>query len=510
MQGTEQTLFKLRGEYNMGKYVLVIDEGTTGTRALVFDEKLGIVGQAYEEITQYTPSGDRVEHDAEEIYQKSLKMCKKAVEDAKIKPEDISCIGITNQRNTCLLWDKNTGEPLYNAIVWQDSRTADVCTKIKATEEFEKILYSTGKVIAPHCSGIILQWLINNVPIAKEKVESGDALFGTIDSWLVWKLTEGKTHATSYSNASSCGCLDVKKGEWNKEFLDFLNVPINVFPEIKSESADYGTTNIFGMPIPITGVIADQQSALFAQGCHTEGTVKCTNGTGSFMDINIGTNCVVASGGLDTLIAWNLDNETTYAVEGFAAVTGAAVQWLRDGLEVITESKETEAIANQVKDTNGVYFVPALVGLMSPFQDPYARGTIIGITPGVKKAHIIRATLEAIAFGVKDIMDVVEKEVGVKIAEVKIDGGASQNNLLAQMMADYINAKIDRPLSHEATSLGAAQMAGLYLGLWTKEEISSVIKIEKSFTPQITEEERTIAYEGWSEAVKRSMNWIKK
>jgi glycerol kinase len=494
----------------MGKYVLVIDEGTTGTRALIFNKKFEIMGQSYEEITQYTPSGDRVEHDAEEIYEKSVKLCEKAVKEAKIKPEEIACIGITNQRNTCLLWDKNTGKPLYNAIVWQDSRTADACTEIKATPEFKKILYSTGKVIAPHCSGMILQWLIQNVPDAKEKIESGDALFGTIDTWLVWKLTEGKVHAVSYSNASSMGCLDIKTGKWNKEFFDFLKVPSSVFPEIKSESADYGMTNILGRPIPITGVIADQQSALFAQGCHTAGTVKCTNGTGSFMDINIGTNCVVASGGLDTLVAWNLNNETTYAVEGFAAVTGAAVQWLRDGMEIIASSKETEAIANQVKDTNGVYFVPALVGLMAPYQDPYARGTIIGITPGVKKAHIVRATLEAIAFGVKDIMNVVEKEVGVKIKEVKIDGGASQNNLLAQMMADYFNAKIDRPLSHEATSLGAAQMAGIYAGLWSKEELSAVMKVEKSFTPQLSEEKRTMAYEKWTEAVKRSMNWIKK
>lgn len=494
----------------MGKYVLVIDEGTTGTRALVFNEKLDIVGQSYEEITQYTPSGDRVEHDAEEIYEKSVKMCKQALEKANIEPGEIIGIGITNQRNTCLLWDKNTGKPLYNAIVWQDSRTADVCTKIKSTPEFEKILNSTGKVIAPHCSGVILQWLINNVPEAKAKVESKDALFGTIDSWLVWKLTNGKTHATSYSNASSTGCIDLKNSSWNKEFLEFLNIPISVFPEIKSESDNYGITNFLGVPIPITGVIADQQSALFAQGCHKEGTVKCTNGTGSFMDINIGTNCIVASGGLDTLIAWKLDNEITYAVEGFAAVTGAAVQWLRDGLELITASKETEEIANSVKDTNGVYFVPALVGLMAPYQDSYARGTIIGITPGVKKAHIIRATLEAIAFGVKDIMDVVEKEVKVKISEVKIDGGASQNNLLAQMMADYINAKIDRPLSHEATSLGAAQMAGLYLGLWSKDEISTKVKIERSFKPQISEEAREKTYEGWKEAVKRSMNWIKR
>jgi len=493
----------------MEQYVLVIDEGTTGTRAVVFNKQFHVVGQGYEEITQYTPSEDKVEHDPEEIYLKSIEMCRKALIEAHIKPEHISCIGISNQRNTCMLWDKKTGKPLYHAIVWQDTRTADVVTKIKEGPEFKKILNSTGKVIATHCSGVILQWLLNNVPGAKEKVKSGDALFGTIDTWLVWKLTGGKVHAVSYSNASSMGCLDIHKGVWNKEFLDYLNVPVSVFPEIRSESADYGKTDVLGIPIPITGVCADQQSALFAQGCLTQGTVKCTNGTGSFMDINIGTKCIVASGGLDTLIAWKLGNETTYAVEGFAAVTGSAVQWLRDGLEIIKESKETEALARQVEDSNGVYFVPALVGLITPYQDPYARGTIVGISRGVKRAHVVRATLEAIAFRTKDIMNVVEKEVGVKIKEVKVDGGASKNDLLCQMMADYINARIDRPSSVEATSLGAAQLAGLCAGVWKKGDLASAVKIEKSFEPQITDEQRAKAYDGWLEAVKRSMNWVK-
>ncbi len=493
----------------MDKYVLVLDEGTTGTRAVVFNQQFQVLGDSYIEVTQYTPSNDKVEHDADEIYSKTVAMCKNAIIKAHIRPRDIACIGITNQRNTCLLWDKKTGKPLYHALVWQDTRTADVCTQIRATPEFDKILQSTGKVIATHCSGLLLQWLINNVPGVKDKVESGDALFGTIDAWLVWKLTGGKVHAISYSNASSCGCLDIHKGVWDQEFLDYLHLPVSIFPEVRSESADYGTTNVFGIPIPITGVCADQQSALFAEGCLTQGTVKCTNGTGSFMDINIGPHCVIASGGLDTLIAWKLDNETTYAVEGFAAVTGSAIQWLRDGLGIIKDSKETEELARQVEDTNGVYFVPALVGLITPYQDPYARGTIVGISRGVKKAHIVRATLEAIAFRTKDILSVVEKETGVKISDIKIDGGASSNDLLAQMMADYIDARIDRPLSVEATSLGAAEFAGLYAGLWNKDDLASAVHIEKSFMPHITDDQRTTAYDTWQEAVKRSMNWVK-
>lgn len=500
----------IRGGFLMKNYILVIDEGTTGTRAILFDRDFRIVGKSYAEITQYTPSEDKVEHDPVEIFDKSLEMCKKVIADTGVNPEEIACIGITNQRNTCLLWDKETGEPLYNAIVWQDTRTAEACSKIKESPKiFQRILDSTGKIIAPHCSATILDWLLKNVPGAKELVDSGRALFGTIDSWLVWKLTEGKTHAVSYSNASSMGCIDLSTGSWNKELFDYIGVPISVFPEIRSESSGYGITNLLGAPIPITGVIADQQSALFAQGCHSPGSVKCTNGTGSFMDINIGNEYKVVGNGLDTLIAWKLGDEITYAIEGFAPVTGAAVQWLRDGLELIESSDESEELARQVPDTNGVYFVPALAGLASPHQDPYARGVIVGLSLGVKKAHVIRATLEAIAFSIKDIMDVVEKTTGVKIKSIKIDGGASKNNLLAQMMADYIDAQIARTVTSEATSLGAALMAGLHIGMWKLEDLSNIAQIEKTFMPNISEAERTEKYNGWLEAVNRSLKWIK-
>jgi len=493
----------------MKKFVLVIDEGTTGTRALIFNEKFQIVAQSYEEFTQYTPSEDKVEHDALEIYNKSIKMCKQAIGEAMISPEDIACIGITSQRATCVVWDKKTGEPLYNAIVWQDTRTAGFCQELNAGDWGEKARKTTGWTLAPVYSSMMLNWYIKNVPTIKEKIEVGEALFGTIDTWLVWKLTGGKKHAVSYSNASVMGSLDLKTGEWYEEFLTFLGIDTTIFPEIITDAGDYGVTqkDIFGAEIPITGVIADQHAALFAQGCRTEGTGKITNGTGSFLDINVGNECVISDQGLNTVIAWKIGDEMTYALEGFESVTGSAVQWLRDGLEVITESGETEALARSVEDSNGVYFVPALAGLSAPYHDPYARGTIFGITRGTKKAHLVRATLEGIAFRLKDIMDVVEKESGVKMKAIRIDGGASKNNFLAQLMADMMDVQIDRPFSVEATSLGAAEMAGLYIGLWKEEDFEAALTIDKTFLPEISDEKRNKAYAGWQEAIKRSMNW---
>jgi glycerol kinase len=487
---------------------MVIDEGTTGTRALIFDKDFNVTSQAYDEITQYTPKEDRVEHDPEEIYAKSVSMCKKAIEGAGIDPGDIDCIGITNQRNTLVLWDKTTGKPLYNAIVWQDTRVGDICNEIKKTPWFDKILQTTGKVMAPHCVVILTKWLMDNVPGVKEKMDKGDVLLGTIDSWLIWKLTSGRVHATCFSDAASAGYLDIHRGVLASEFLSHFGVPERIFPKVQSESSDYGTTDVFGRPIPITGAVADQQSALFAEGCYEKGMVKCTNGTGTFMDINIGTKCTVASGGLDTLIAWKLGDEIVYAAEGYEAVTGAAVQWLRSGLEMITASKDTEAIASSVSDSNGVFFVPALAGLITPQQDPFARGLIIGLNMGVKKAHIVRATLEGIAFRTKDIIDVVERETGIKIIEMKIDGGASNNNLLAQLMADFMNAKVSRPKLVEATSIGAAQFAGLYTGFYTWDDFKKTHEIQYVFEPKISAGERNEKYGLWKRAIERSREWL--
>ncbi len=493
----------------MKNYVLVIDEGTTGTRALIFNREFQIVAQSYEEFKQYTPSEDKVEHDAVEIYEKSIKMCKKAIETAMISPEEIACIGITNQRATCLVWDKKTGDPYYNAIVWQDNRTAELCRSINAGEWGEKARKATGWTVAPVYSSLMLKWFIENVPKIKAGIDSDEALFGTIDTYLIWKLTGGKKHAVSYSNASVMGSLDLKSGQWYDEFLTYLGIDVSIYPELVTDSGDYGVTekSIFGCEIPITGVIADQHAALYAQGCRTGGTGKITNGTGSFLDINVGNEVVISDQGLNTVIAWKIGDETLYALEGFESVTGSAVQWLRDGLEVIASSSETEDLARSVEDSNGVYFVPALAGLSAPYHDPFARGTIFGITRGTKKAHLVRATLEGIAYRLKDIMDVVEKESQVKMKTIRIDGGASKNNLLAQMMADMMDVQIDRPFSVEATSLGAAQMAGLYIGLWEPKDFDAALTIEKTFTPEITDEKRDKGYKGWKEAIKRSMNW---
>lgn len=495
----------------MKNYVLVIDEGTTGTRALIFDKEFNIVSQCYEEFTQYTPSEDKVEHDAMEIYAKSVGVCREAIEKAKIASSDIAAIGITNQRATCLVWDKNTGVPLYNAIVWQDNRTAALCQEINDSEWGEKARKATGWTVAPVYSSLMLHWYLENVPEIKEKIESGDALFGTIDTWLIWKLTGGKSHVVSYSNASVMGSLDLSTGKWYTEFLDYLGISTDIYPEIVNDSGNYGTTepDIFGAEIPICGAIADQHAALYAQGCRSKGTCKITNGTGSFLDINIGDECVVSDQGLNTVIAWKIGDEINYALEGFEAVTGSAVQWLRDGLQVIDKSSESEPLARSVEDSNGVYFVPALAGLSAPYHDPYARGTIFGISRGTTKAHIVRATLEGVAYRLKDILDVVEKESGVKMTDIRIDGGASMNDLLAQLMADMLDARVDRPLSVEATSLGAAEMAGLAAGLWTEADFDKSLEIDKSFEPAITPEKREALYAGWREAIERSVGWRK-
>ena len=381
--------------------------------------------------------------------------------------------------------------------------------KLKENGGEEKILRETGKVIAPHNNGLILKWCMENVPEVKEAIEKETALYGTMDTWLIWKLTEGKTHAVACSNASSSGCVNVQKGVWNEEFIQNLGVPLKLFPTIASEASEYGVTKVFGKEIPITGAIADQQSALFAQGCLEAGTMKCTNGTGSFMDITIGNTCKIASGGVDNLIAWKLNDTLTYMVEGFVSVTGSAVQWLRDGLKIIRSSGEIEALAASVPDTNGVYFVPALVGLTSPHNDPSARGTIIGITRRTTDAHIARATLECIAFGIKDILDVVEKECEVKIDRINVDGGASQNNLLLQMLADYCNADVARPDTLEATALGAALMAALSINQISLEDVKHILTPDAVFHPQMDATLREERYSIWKEAVDRSLKWIK-
>ncbi len=494
----------------MKKYIMVIDEGTTGTRALIFNKDFHVVAQSYEEFTQHTPDTDRVEHDAEEIFSKSIEMCKRAMEVGSINPKEIAAIGITNQRATCVIWDRYTGKPLHNAIVWQDNRTASLCKQINNSEWGEKARKATGWTVAPVYSSLMVKWFIENIPGIQEKIDKNEVLIGTIDTWLIWKLTGGKVHATSYSNGSVMGSLELSTGTWYKEFLDYLKVPIQIFPELINDSGDFGTTSeeIFGAEIPITSAIADQHAALYAQGCRMPGMAKCTNGTGSFVDINIGDKPIISDRGLNTVIAWKIGDQITYAVEGYAAVTGSAIQWLRDGLGIIHNSSETEAMANSVKDSDGVYFVPALAGLNAPYWDAFARGTIMGISRGTTKAHVARATLEAISYSIKDIFEAIEQDSGVKLTTIKIDGGASKNNFLAQNFADILDAEVERPLSLEATSLGAAQLAGLYAGFWSEGDFQHALAVDKTFKPQISEEKREKLYLQWKKAVERSMSWL--
>ncbi len=493
------------------KFILVIDEGTTGTRALIVDRNSQVKAQAYTEFTQFHPAPNRVEHDANEIWQATLKMIHRSLADAGLSGGNIAAIGITNQRATTVVWDKTTGEPICPAIVWQDTRTAGFVEEIR--DEWQDKVYSrTGWALAPVYSSLSLHWILNNVDGAKARAEAGELAFGTIDSWLIYKLTGGKVHAISASNASVTGSYDLVSGEWYGEWLDFLGIPLSVFPEVHDDSGPFGLTEaeLLGVEIPITGAIADQHAALFAQGCVEPGTVKCTHGTGTFLDMNIGPEVAISQNGLNTIIAWRMNGETIYGLEGYAAVTGSAVQWLRDGAMIIGNSAETEALASSVADNGGVYFVPALTGLSAPYWDSYARGMIIGLTRGTSRAHLVRATLEGIVYSTKDFLETMRQDSGVDINTIKVDGGASQNNFLMQFQADMLDAEVVRPLVAEATSLGAAYMAGLAVGYWqTPEECFAGQDIDKTFSPKMAAEERERLYAEWTKAVRRSMNWAK-
>lgn len=491
------------------KYILVIDEGTTGTRALVVDHNSEIKGQAYSEFTQYNPAPDRVEHDAEEIWEATQVMVKRALAEAGLKPTDLAAIGITNQRATTTVWDRATGKPVTRTIVWQDTRTAGYIETIRE-QWAEKAYRHTGWALAPVYSSLSLHWIMENVPGIRARAEAGELAFGTIDSWLIYKLTGGRVHAIAASNASVTGSYDMLNDEWYGEWLDFLGVPLALFPEVRDDSGDFGVTDldVFGAEIPITSAIGDQQAALFGQGCLEPGTVKCTHGTGTFLDMNIGPKVAISQNGLNALIAWRMNGETTYGLEGYAAVTGSAVQWLRDGAEMIKDSAETEALATSVPDNGGVYFVPALTGLSAPYWDSFARGMIIGITRGTKRAHIVRATLEGIVYATKDFLETMRRDSGVDIKSIKVDGGAARNDFLMQFQADMLDAEVVRPINPEATSLGAAYMAGLAVGYWDSPAACFAgQKVDRVFTPEMPAEERERLYAEWTRAVKRCMGW---
>jgi glycerol kinase len=448
--------------------LLVIDAGTTGIRALIYDENASILAQAYTEFPQYHPAPDRVEQDADEIWDAAHRMIDQALSSAGLRADQITAVGITNQRATTVLWDARTGAPVARAIVWQDTRTADRAAEL--SRQWGDAIYAhTGWAIAPVYSSLSIEWALSHEPGLRELADAGHLRFGTIESWLIHKLTGGRTHVISASNASVTGSYDLLRGEWYAEWLAALGIPVSIYPEVCDDAGRLGTTDaeVFGAEVPIASAIADQHSALFAQGCIEPGMVKCTHGTGTFLDMTIGKTPVIRTeSGLTSQIAWRMNGETVYALEGYAACTGSAVQWLRDGAQIIATSAESEELARSVPDNGGVYFVPALTGLSAPYWDSYARGTICGISPGTKRGHLARATLEGIVFSVRDFIGAMASVSGYAITRIAVDGGASKNDLLMQFQADQLDAVVERPRNTEATSLGAALLAGLATGVW--------------------------------------------
>lgn len=496
----------------MAKYVMALDAGTTSNRCILFNEKGDMCSVAQKEFKQYFPKPGWVEHDANEIWSSQLGVAVEAMQKVGASAADIAAIGITNQRETTIVWDKNTGEPVYHAIVWQCRRTSEYCDSLKDKGLVDIYRQKTGLVIDAYFSGTKLKWILDNVEGARERAERGELLFGTVETWLIWKLTKGAVHVTDYSNASRTMLFNINELKWDKEILDELNIPESMLPEAKPSSCVYGTADpsFFGGPIPIGGAAGDQQAALFGQTCFNAGEAKNTYGTGCFLLMNTGEKPVFSKNGLVTTIAWGLDGKVNYALEGSIFVAGAAIQWLRDELRIIDSSPDSEYMAKKVKDTNGCYVVPAFTGLGAPHWDQYARGTIVGITRGVNKYHIIRATLESLAYQTNDVLQAMRADSGIELSALKVDGGASANNFLMQAQADIINAPVRRPQCVETTAMGAAYLAGLAVGYWAnKEEVLKNWAIDKTFEANITEEERTSRIKGWNKAVKYSFDWAK-
>ena len=494
------------------KYIVALDQGTTSSRAILFDEKQNIVGVAQKEFTQIYPKEGWVEHDPMEIWASQSGVLSEVIARAGISQHDIIALGITNQRETTIVWDKNTGKPVYNAIVWQCRRTAKICDELKSIEGFDEyVRNNTGLLVDAYFSGTKIKWILDNVEGAREQAEKGELLFGTVDTWLIWKLTNGKVHATDYTNASRTMLYNIKELKWDEKILKTLNIPKALLPEVKDSSGTFGYANLGGKGghrVPISGVAGDQQSALFGQTCFEPGESKNTYGTGCFLLMNTGDRFVKSNNGLITTIAIGLDGKVQYALEGSVFVGGASVQWLRDELKLISDSKDTEYFARKVKDNGGVYVVPAFVGLGAPYWDMYARGAIFGLTRGANKNHIIRATLESIAYQTKDVLKAMEEDSGIKLNGLKVDGGAAANNFLMEFQADILGEKVKRPTVLETTALGAAYLAGLAVGFWeTKEEIKAKWILDKEFSPNMEEDERTKKYAGWKKAVERTKMW---
>jgi glycerol kinase len=490
---------------------MALDQGTTSSRCILFNHKGEIVSVAQKEFTQIYPKAGWVEHDATEIWASQIDVAQEAIQQAGATADDIAAIGITNQRETTVVWNKNTGKPVYNAIVWQCRRTAGFCSELVADGWSDKIRNKTGLVIDAYFSGTKVRWILENVPGAREQAEAGELLFGNIDTWLIWNLTKGKVHVTDYSNASRTMLYNIFDLKWDDEILARFNIPKSMLPDVKPSSAVYGESDasIFGAAIKIAGDAGDQQAALFGQTCFQPGMAKNTYGTGCFMLMNTGEKPVMSNNGLLTTIAWGVNGTVEYALEGSIFIAGAAIQWLRDEVKLIDSSPESEEWAKQVEDSNGVYVVPAFVGLGAPHWDGYARGTIVGLTRGANKAHIIRATLESIAYQTNDVLSAMAEDSGIKLAALKVDGGACANNFLMQFQADIINAPVQRPVCIETTALGAAYLAGLAVGYWAnKEEVLANWAISQTFEPTFDQAKRDELGKGWKKAVGRALKWI--
>ena len=496
----------------MEEYILAIDQGTTSTRAILFDQNGQLCYMQQREFKQYFPHPGWVEHDANEIWSNQLGVAVEAMQKAGAEAGDIAAIGITNQRETAIVWDKNTGEPVYHAIVWQCRRTSEYCDSLKEkglTEEYRK---KTGLIIDAYFSGTKVKWILDHVEGAREKAKRGELLFGTVETWLIWKMTKGEVHVTDYSNASRTMLFNINTLDWDEDILKELDIPREMLPEAKPSSYIYGMadSSFFGGPIPIAGAAGDQQSALFGQTCFEKGDAKNTYGTGCFLLMNTGEKPVFSENGLVTTIAWGLNGKITYALEGSVFVAGAVIQWLRDELRLIDSAEDSEYMAKKVKDTHGCYVVPAFTGLGAPYWDQYARGTIVGLTRGVNKCHIIRATLESLAYQVHDVIEAMRADSGIELNSLKVDGGASANNFLMQAQADMIQVPVKRPVCVETTAMGAAYLAGLAVGYWNSpDEIISNWEIDRVFVPQISVEERDKKAKGWKKAVKCAYGWAK-
>jgi glycerol kinase len=493
----------------MERYILSLDQGTTSSRAILFNKKGEIVHTAQREFTQYFPQPGWVEHNASEIWGSILAVIASCLSEADVKPEQIAGIGITNQRETTVVWDKETGKPVYNAIVWQSRQTAGICEDLKSKGHNELFRNKTGLLIDAYFSGTKVKWILDNVDGAREKAERGELLFGTIDTWLIWKLSGGRAHVTDYSNASRTLMYNIHELKWDDELLDILSIPKSMLPEVRPSSEIYGHTidyHFFGEEVPIAGAAGDQQAALFGQACYEEGMAKNTYGTGCFMLMNTGEKAVTSNHGLLTTIAWGLNGKVEYALEGSIFVAGSAIQWLRDGLRMFQDAKDSEEYAARVASTDGVYVVPAFVGLGTPYWDSEVRGAVFGLTRGTSKEHFIRATLESLAYQTKDVLTAMEADSGISLKTLRVDGGAVKNNFLMQFQSDILGVSVERPVINETTALGAAYLAGLAVGYWeSTAEIAKQWNIEHCFEASMQDEQQDELYKGWKKAVHAAM-----